>query len=68
MSEDAIMMIHGMWGNESVWDNYVEFFESKGYKCITPTLPFHDVNPLDPPNNKIGTTRDPESSLIEIQL
>jgi non-heme chloroperoxidase len=55
MSE-RIMMIHGMWGGDWVWDNYKKFFESKGYRCITPTLRYHDKKYKDDPNNQIGTT------------
>lgn len=49
-------MIHGMGESAWCWDNYKEFFEKKGYRCITPTLRWHDINPKDPPNPKIGTT------------
>jgi len=55
MSEH-IMMIHGMWCGDWVWDNYKNFFESKGYHCITPTLRYHDEKYRDIPDHQIGTT------------
>jgi len=55
MSEH-IMMIHGMWCGEWVWDNYKRFFESKGYHCITPTLRYHDKKHKEDPDNQLGTT------------
>jgi len=45
-----------MWGGGWCWDNYKDFFEGKGYQCITPTLRFHDVGPDEPPNPQLGTT------------
>ncbi len=55
MSEH-IMMIHGMWCGDWVWDNYKRFFESKGYHCITPNLRYHNKKYKDDPNNQVGTT------------
>jgi len=53
---ETIVMIHGMWGGGWNWENYKQFFEGKGYHCITPTLRFHDVDPKEPPNPRLGTT------------
>ena len=53
---ETIVMIHGMGGGGWYWQNYKEFFEGRGYHCITPTLRFHDVDPKEPPNPKLGTT------------
>ncbi len=52
---EAIVMIHGMWGGNWVWDNYKEFFENKDYICITPTLRYHDMDPNEQPDSKLGT-------------
>jgi pimeloyl-ACP methyl ester carboxylesterase len=52
---DLIVMIHGMWSGGWCWDQYKEFFEHKGYRCISPTLRFHDVPPNAPPNPQLGT-------------
>ena len=53
---ETMVMIHGMWGGGWYWGKYKEFFEGKGYHCITPTLRFHDMNPKEPPNAQLGTT------------
>ena len=53
---ENLMMIHGMWCGDWVWDNYKKFFESKGYHCITPILRYHDKKHKEDPNNQIGTT------------
>jgi pimeloyl-ACP methyl ester carboxylesterase len=52
----TIMMIHGMWGSSWYWGNYKQFFESKGYRCITPTLRLHDIDPSSEPPPELGTT------------
>lgn len=52
----TIIMIHGMWGSSWYWENYKNYFEAKGYKCIVPTLRYHDVNPKSAPHDKLGTT------------
>ncbi len=53
---ETIYMIHGMWGGAWYWENYKKFFEGKGYRCITPTLRFHDMDPKGVPNPQLGTT------------
>lgn len=53
---ETIMMIHGMLGGGWYWENYKNFFEEKGYVCITPYLRFHDVDPKEPPNPQLGST------------
>lgn len=52
----TIIMIHGMWGSGWYWENYKNYFEAKGYKCIVPTLRYHDVNPKSAPPEGLGTT------------
>ncbi len=54
--KETIMMIHGMWCGDWVWENYRRFFESKGYRCITPLLRHHTGNVGDISTNPIGTT------------
>jgi pimeloyl-ACP methyl ester carboxylesterase len=49
-------MIHGMWGGERCWENYSNFFENKGFNCITPTLRYHDIDPGETPDQRLGTT------------
>jgi pimeloyl-ACP methyl ester carboxylesterase len=53
---ETIMMIHGMWGGGWYWENYRKFFEEKGYSCLTPTLRFHDMDPKETPDPRLGTT------------
>jgi non-heme chloroperoxidase len=52
----TIIMIHGMWGGGWYWENYKNYFEAKGYKCIVPTLRYHDINPKSAPPKELGTT------------
>ena len=52
----TLVMIHGMWGNSWYWQKYKEFFEGRGFRCITPTLRHHDVDPSSPPPPQLGTT------------
>jgi len=49
-------MIHGMWGGQWNWDNYKKLFEKEGYNCVTTTLRFHDIDPKEIPDSKLGTT------------
>jgi pimeloyl-ACP methyl ester carboxylesterase len=51
----TIFMIHGMWGIAGDWDNYLPVFEAEGYRCITPTLPYHDMDPRGEPDPRLGT-------------
>jgi non-heme chloroperoxidase len=44
-----IMMIHGMWAGGWVWNDYISVFEERGYRCLAPTLRYHDAPPLEPP-------------------
>jgi pimeloyl-ACP methyl ester carboxylesterase len=53
---EHIMMIHGMWCGNWVWDKYKQYFESKGYHCVTPTLRFHDKKHREISNDPLGTT------------
>ena len=52
---ETIVMIHGMQVGEWCWGKYKEFFEEKGYICVTPTLRFHDMALLEPPSPQLGT-------------
>ena len=44
---ETIFMIHGMWGGPWYWENYKDFFEQEGYRCVTTTLRFHNMDPKD---------------------
>jgi len=63
----TIMMIHGMMGGGWYWENYKSYFEGKGYRCITPTLRLHDMDPRGTPDPALGTTSllDYASDLIQ---
>ena len=52
---ETIVMIHGMWCGSWCWDNYKAYFESKGYRCHTPVLRYHDMNPGSDPDPRLGT-------------
>ena len=58
--DETIVMIHGMWGGGWCWDHYKSFYQKKGYRCITPTLRYHHMNPNDEPDRRLGTV-----SLVE---
>ncbi|MFC2076972.1 alpha/beta hydrolase [candidate division KSB1 bacterium] len=49
-------MIHGMNTAGWCWDFYRAYFEGNGYNCITPDLRYHDTDPADPPDTRLGTT------------
>ncbi len=53
---DTIFMIHGMMCGCWCWENYKNFFEARGYRCITPTLRYHDMDPRDNPDPCLGST------------
>jgi non-heme chloroperoxidase len=53
---DTIVMIHGMWVGGWFWNDFKQFFKSRGYECITPTLRYHDVEPNAPPHPDLGRT------------
>ena len=51
---NTIVMVHGMWGGSWCWDNYRTFFEQRGFRCLTPVLRHHDVDPQAPPEAALG--------------
>jgi pimeloyl-ACP methyl ester carboxylesterase len=53
--DKTIVMIHGMWGGDWCWDYYKPYFENMGYQCITPILKYHDMDPNDEPDPRLGT-------------
>jgi len=52
---ETIFMIHGMFAGAWVWSNFKGFFEEKGYRCVTTTLRFHDID-QETPDPQLGTT------------
>jgi pimeloyl-ACP methyl ester carboxylesterase len=53
---ETIFMIHGMWGGPHYWGHYKSFFEKEGYRCVTTTLRFHEMDPRGAPDPRLGTT------------
>lgn len=41
----TIVFIHGMFQNPISWTKWIEFFEAKGYECLTPAWPYHEGEP-----------------------
>jgi non-heme chloroperoxidase len=60
--QDTIVMIHGMWSDDTLWDGYKGYFETKGYRCVVPVLRYHKADPLSEPHPEIGRT-----SLLDYQ-
>jgi len=52
----TIFMIHGMWGGPWYWENYRKYLEGAGYNCVATTLRYHDMDPQDTPDPRLGTT------------
>jgi non-heme chloroperoxidase len=53
---EQIVMIHGMWGGGWYWQNLKQYFEARGFACLTPTLRYHDQDPAEKPDPRLGTT------------
>jgi pimeloyl-ACP methyl ester carboxylesterase len=53
---ETIVMIHGMYGGAWYWENYRNFLEQRGFQCHTPILRYHDIDPKDTPDLRLGTT------------
>ncbi len=52
----TIYLVHGMWGGPWYWENYKGFLESKGHRCLATTLRYHDADPRENPDPRLGTT------------
>ncbi len=53
---ETLVLVHGMWGTASHWDNFKRYFEARGHRCVTPTLRYHDVEPQEAPDPRLGRT------------
>ena len=40
---DTIVLIHGLWMTPRSWENWVPYYEAKGYRVITPTYPGFEI-------------------------
>jgi pimeloyl-ACP methyl ester carboxylesterase len=43
----TIMLVHGMFMNPRSWQPWKEFYERRGYDCISPAWPLHEGDPGD---------------------
>ncbi len=46
MDKETIVFIHGMYMNSLCWEQWIPFFESRGYHCLAPNWPGRD-KPVD---------------------
>jgi pimeloyl-ACP methyl ester carboxylesterase len=42
-SPDTIVLIHGLWMTPRSWEEWVPYYEAKGYRVLTPTYPGFEV-------------------------
>lgn len=47
INSNTIVFIHGLFMNPSSWENWIKFYENKGYTCYAPAYPFHDGRPME---------------------
>src|SRR5512134_238906 len=40
---DTIVLVHGLWMTPRSWENWVRYYEGKGYRVLTPTYPGFEV-------------------------
>lgn len=40
---DTIVLIHGLWMTPRSWEHWVPYYESKGYRVLTPAYPGFDI-------------------------
>jgi pimeloyl-ACP methyl ester carboxylesterase len=40
---DTIVLIHGLWMTPRSWEQWVPYYEAKGYRVITPTYPGFEI-------------------------
>lgn len=58
MSQPTIVFIHGAFMTPRCWDPFVSYFTQKGYRCLAPAWPSHDM-PAEqmrrsPPSGLVG--------------
>ena len=42
-SPDTIVLIHGLWMTPRSWENWVEYYQAKGYQVVAPAYPGFDI-------------------------
>ena len=40
---DTVVLIHGLWMTPRSWEQWVPYYEGKGYKVLTPTYPGFEI-------------------------
>lgn len=45
INSKTIVFIHGLFMNSSSWEPWIKYFEANGYKCYSPSYPFHEGKP-----------------------
>jgi pimeloyl-ACP methyl ester carboxylesterase len=43
MKPDTVVLIHGLWMTPRSWEHWVPYYESKGFRALTPTYPGFEV-------------------------
>ena len=56
MAAETLVLVHGVWGKASHWENFRRYFEARGHRCVTPTLRYHDLEPQGTPDPRLGRT------------
>ena len=59
MKGPTIIFIHGMSVNSTSWDNWIEYYSTRGYDCVAPDWPYHDKTVTElrtgQPDSGLGT-------------
>ena len=50
----TILLVHGMWSQPWVWDNWKSRFEKRGFSCVALTLPAHGDGNADSALQRLG--------------
>ena len=40
---DTVVLVHGLWMTPRSWEQWVPYYEGKGYKVLTPTYPGFEI-------------------------
>lgn len=53
---DTLFFVPGMWSGKVNFTNFVKYFTSNGYRCVTPVLKYHNLDPARNPDPLLGKT------------
>jgi pimeloyl-ACP methyl ester carboxylesterase len=59
--KNTIVLIHGMFQNPKSWQNWIDYFEAKGFDVVAPAWPFHAGEPT-------ALRENPPAGLGELEL